>query len=79
MTQRYSMTLDNLHKGESAIVTEINASVELKNRFNSFGLVKGATVYAETYSLAKKTMEIRVNKTRIAIRSSEAEKVVVTQ
>ena len=51
------MTLDNLLKGESAIVTEINAGIELKNRFNSFGLVKGVTVYAEEYSLAKKTME----------------------
>jgi ferrous iron transport protein A len=71
------MTLDNLKKGKSAIVTAINASKELKNRFSSFGLVKGANVYTEEYSLAKKTMEIRINKTRIAIRASEAEKVEI--
>lgn len=73
------MTLDNLMKGQSATVTRINATRELKNRFNSFGLVKGATVFAEEHSLAKKTMKIRINKTRIALRSSEAKKVEVTQ
>lgn len=71
------MTLDNLAQGESAKVTAINASRELKNRFNSFGLVKGATVYAEARSLGKKTLEIRINKTRIALRSSEAKKVEI--
>lgn len=54
------------------------AGRELKNRFNSFGLVKGAKVYIEGHSLAKKTMEIRINKTHIALRSSEAEKIEVT-
>lgn len=71
------MTLDNLKKGQSATVTAINASKELKNRFSSFGLVKGVNVYTEEYSLAKKTMEIRINKTRIAIRASEAKKVEI--
>lgn len=74
----YFMTLNNLAKGESAIVLAINAGRELKNRFNSFGLVKGAVVYAEEHSLGKKTMEIRINKTRIALRASEAEKVEVS-
>lgn len=73
------MTLDKLAKGESAKVVAVNASRELKNRFNSFGLVKGAIVYAEERSLGKKTLEIRINKTRIALRSSEAEKVEIIQ
>jgi ferrous iron transport protein A len=71
------MKLNGLKKGQSATVTAINAGRELKNRFSSFGLVKGAIIYIEGLSLAKKTMEIRINKTRIALRSSEAEKIEV--
>ena len=69
------MKLNGLKKGQSATVTVINAGRELKNRFSSFGLVKGAIIYIEGHSLAKKTIEIRINKTRIALRASEAEKV----
>lgn len=71
------MKLNELAIGQSAIVTAINASKELRNRFSSFGLVKGVTIFTEGHSLAKKTMEIRINKTRIALRSSEAEKVEI--
>ncbi len=71
------MVLSSLEKGKSAIITAINADKELKNRFNSFGLVKGATVSAERYSLARQTMEIRINKTRMALRLSEAASVEV--
>ncbi len=71
------MTLNNLENGQSATITAVNASKELKNRFNSFGLVKGAIIYIEAHSLAKKTMEVRINKTRIALRASEAEKIEV--
>ena len=71
------MTLDKLSKGESAIITAIYANRELKNRFNSFGLVKGARISVEELSLGKKTIRVRINKTRIALRSAEAEKIEV--
>lgn len=71
------MTLNHLQKGQSATIIDIHASKELKNRFNSFGLVKGVTVFTEAYSLARKTMEIRINKTRIALRTTEAEKIEI--
>ncbi len=71
------MTLDKLSKGESAIITAIHANRELKNRFNSFGLVKGARISVEERSLGKKTIRVRINKTRIALRSAEAEKIEV--
>jgi len=73
------MTLNNLKKGDSAVITEINASRELKNRFNSFGLVKGAKVLSKERSLAKKTIEVKVNKTSISMRASEAELVEIVQ
>ncbi len=71
------MTLDKLSKGESAIITAIHANRELKNRFNSFGLVKGARISVEERSLGKKTIRVRINKTRIALRSAEAEQIEV--
>lgn len=49
-----------LAKGQSAVITAINASKELKSRLNSFGIVKGAVVNVEQYSLAKQTMEIKI-------------------
>ena len=71
------MKLNDLQKGQTSTVTTILAGRELKNRFSSFGLVKGAKIYIEGLSLAKKTMEIRINKTHIALRASEAEKIEV--
>lgn len=71
------MTLDDLKKGNTATITAVNAGKELKNRFYSFGLMKGETVAVEKRSLARKTLEIIINKTHIAIRSSEAEKIEV--
>jgi len=73
------VTLNKLKKGESAVIIEINASPELKNRFNSFGLVKGAKVLSKESSLAKKTIQIQINKTCISMRASEAELVEVAQ
>jgi len=73
------MMLNMLEKGHSAVITAIDASKELKSRFNSFGIVKGAVVNVEQYSLAKQTMEIKINKTRMALRFSEAERVEITE
>jgi len=71
------MTLDQLHKGDSARVTAIQADNELKNRLNSLGLAKGVIITVKAYSLAKQTMDIVVNRTQIALRTSEAEKIQV--
>ena len=71
------MKLNEILKGQLVVVTAVNAGRELKNRFSSFGLVKGAVIYIEGHSLARKTMDIRINKTHIALRSSEAETIEV--
>ncbi len=72
------MTLNQLARGKSAIILSVNADKELKNRFNSFGLVKGAEIFTEASTIANSTIEVRINKTKIALRSSEAEKIVIT-
>lgn len=73
------MILNRLSIGEFATVKSINADKELRHRFNSFGLVKGVTVQVERFSLAKKTMGIRVNRTCLVLRNTEAEKIEIVK
>ena len=71
------MTLSELKKGDSAKIIAINASEDLKRRLRSFGVLKGSELAVETYSLAKKTIEIMVDDTLIGLRAVEAEKITV--
>ena len=61
------MRLNTLKKGQSANIIAIHAEKELKNRLTSFGVIKGSQVTVERYTFGGKTMEICVNKTRMAI------------
>ena len=58
-------------------IVKLNADSELKQRFISFGIMKEATIEILGYSPAKSTIEIKVGKTRIALRSKEAELIEV--
>lgn len=71
------MKLSELKKGDSAKIIAINAVEDLKRRLRSFGVVKGSELSVETYSLAKKTIEIMVDDTLIGLRSKEADKIEV--
>jgi len=71
------MTLSEINVGESAIIKAVNCDNALKNRFYSFGIVKGSTIKVEEITLAKSTMEIKVNTTKVAVRISEAQTIEV--
>ena len=71
------MNLGQLKKGESAKVIAIESTKELKNRLGSLGLSKGVTVTVKDYSLARKTMDIVINRTQLAIRISEARNIQI--
>lgn len=73
------MTLDQLNKGDSALILKVNASQALKARLNSFGITKDATVYLQEVTLAKNTIEICIGKTKVALRVSEASLIEVEQ
>jgi len=73
------MTLNELTKGDRAIILKIDADKALKDRFSSFGVMKGEELLVKGYSLAKQTMEIEVGSTLIAVRADEAEKIEVEQ
>ena len=71
------MRLDELQKGDMAIIKEIDADPILKRRFYSFGLMKGVSIVVKEYSIKKKTIEIEVNRARVALRIDEAKKIEV--
>ena len=71
------MTLDKLNIGDKAVIKAVNCDNELKNRFYSFGMVKGSIVTVEEITLARSTMEIRIKNTKVAIRFSEAAKIEI--
>ncbi|MGP2657079.1 FeoA family protein [Malaciobacter sp. WC5094] len=71
------MTLDQLNIDEAAIVKSINCEPALKNRFYSFGIIKGSKVYVEEVTLTKSTIEIKINNTKVALRLTEASKIEV--
>ena len=71
------MKLSDLKIDQASVVIKVNCSDELKKRFYSFGVTKGATITVEAISLAKNTMEINVEDTSIGIRIEEAKTIEV--
>jgi ferrous iron transport protein A len=71
------MTLDKLNIGDTAVIKAVNCENALKNRFYSFGIVKGSNIHVEEITLARSTMEIRIKNTKVAIRLSEAAKIEI--
>lgn len=68
-------TLIDLRKGERAVIKKIHASGELKTRFMSLGIQKGATVLIEECAPAKQTIQVKVGSMILALRHNEAEEV----
>jgi ferrous iron transport protein A len=72
------MTLNQLNINEKAIITAINCDEILKSRLYSFGISKGVEVQIVELTLAKSTIEIKINQSKIALRLSEASKIEVS-
>ena len=71
------MNLIELVKGERAEIIKIHADKALRDRFSSFGVMRGEELLVKGCSLAKQTMEIEVGSTLIALRANEADKIEV--
>ena len=71
------MTLDALQTGDMAIIKKIESDSELKQRLSAFGIMRGTEIIVEAFSLKKKTIEIKVHRSHIALRLEEAEKIEV--
>ncbi len=71
------MLLSNLEKNTSAIIKSIDCSEDLKQRFYSFGLIKGTAILIEEISPTKNTIVLLVDDTSVAIRLDEAKQIKV--
>jgi ferrous iron transport protein A len=71
------MRLHELHKGDKAEIVRIHADKALKDRLNSFGVMRGEELTVKGCSIGKQTMEIEVGSTLLALRAEEAEKIEV--
>jgi len=71
------MTLDQINENQKSKILSINCSNELKQRFYSFGIIKGSTLEVEKISFAKNTIEVRVDDTSIGMRIEEAKQIQV--
>ncbi len=71
------MQLSELQKGDMAIIKKIEGDSSLKQRLSAFGVLRGTEIIVEAFSLKKKTIEIKVNRSHIALRLDEAEKIEV--
>jgi len=73
------MNLTELTKGNKAQIIKIHADKALKDRLNSFGVMRGEELLVKGCSLGKQTIEIEVGATLIALRKDEAQKIEVEQ
>lgn len=71
------MNLIDLKKGNTATIVKIHAEKALKDRLNSFGVMRGEELTVKGCSLAKQTMEIQIGSTLIAVRADEAKLIEV--
>ncbi|MCD6212043.1 MAG: ferrous iron transport protein A [Sulfurovum sp.] len=71
------MNLVELSKGDRGEIIKINADKALRDRFSSFGVMRGEEFLVKGCSLAKQTMEIEVGSTLIGLRADEADKIEV--
>jgi len=71
------MLLDELEKGQKAVVKKIYADTALKQRLISFGIIKGAIVKLLATAPKKSTVEIEVGKMKLALRKEEAQLIEV--
>ncbi len=70
-------TLLDCKKACRVKVLKLNAKDDLKQRLISFGIMKEAEIEVLEHAPAKKTIEVKVGKMRIALRDQEAELIEV--
>ena len=66
------MSLNDLDLQKKANIKAINCDDVLKKRLYSFGIIVGTEICVTAKSLAKKTIDIKINQSKVALRHSEA-------
>ncbi|MBQ9341316.1 MAG: ferrous iron transport protein B [Lachnospiraceae bacterium] len=73
------MTLRELKIGESAIVTEVGGSGELRQHFLDMGVIPGAEVTLVKYAPMGDPMELRIHGYELTLRLADADKIDITK
>lgn len=72
-------TLDKLNVNDTGIIQKVNSDEVLKKRLFSFGIHKGSQFLVKNYSLTKKTIEIELGQSLVALRFEEAKQIDVEE
>jgi len=59
------------------VIKKVKAEEPLKSRLLSFGFAKGNRVTVTEYTLTKQTYDVRIEDSQVALRSEEAESILV--
>ena len=70
-------TLKDCNKACIVKVVKLHAPTDLKQRLISFGIMKESVIEVLEHSPTKSTIEVKVGKMRIALRSQEAQLIEV--
>ena len=76
-SKRVLMLLSESKKGSTAKIVGISATRSIKDRFYSFGIMKGEDVLLKECSLGRQTIEVQIGATLIALRIDEAEQIEI--
>ncbi|EAJ0636574.1 TPA: ferrous iron transport protein A [Campylobacter jejuni] len=71
------MTLNDLKDGQKAIIVNLNAQKELKNRLLSFGFIKNKNLKKIHSSLKNATIMVELDTSCVILRSDEARTIEV--
>ena len=72
------MTLFEAHENKKyKVITIQTQDEELRDRFLALGITKDTEIFLETFSSNKDTLAIQVHHSKIALRSSEAQHIIV--
>lgn len=71
------IALSQMNANEEGMVVKIEAEGELKQRLFSFGLRKGTHIKVKATSIGKRTIEVQLGATLMALRYSEAQHISV--
>ncbi len=71
------MDLTQVKFDKEYVIKKVKAEEPLKSRLLSFGFAKGNRVTVTEYTLTKQTYDVRIEDSQVALRSEEAESILV--
>ena len=71
------MKLNELNEGQSAVVTKISLSGDIRRRLYDLGLIKGTKVSCEIISPMGNPIAYNIRGAVIALRNSDADKIFI--